>query len=63
MCVGAGGRLEDPVTVAASRIDFVPPAETNEAPAGNVFEIVEVDGEEEESEDEDEDAARQEKSC
>ena len=36
-------------------VDFVPPAESNEAAAGDVFQVVEVDGEEEEGQDEDED--------
>ena len=35
---------------------FVPPAQADEAPAGDVFEVVEVGGEEEEGYYEDEDA-------
>ena len=42
--------------ITRSCIDFVPPAETNETPAGDVFEVVEVGGEEEDGDDEDEDA-------
>ena len=36
-------------------VDFVPPSQTDEAAAGDVFQVVEVDGEEEEGQDEDED--------
>jgi hypothetical protein len=39
----------------AGKIDFVPPAQSNETTAGDVFEVVEVGGEEEDGEDEDED--------
>ena len=39
--------------IAGGGVDFVPPAETDEAPAGDVFEIVEIGGEEEDREDED----------
>lgn len=41
--------------VAGGRVDFVPPAQPDEAAAGDVFEVVEVGGEEEDSDDEDED--------
>lgn len=41
--------------VAGLGVDFVPPAETDEAAAGDVFEVVEVGGEEEDGDDEDED--------
>ena len=41
--------------VARRGVDFVPPAETNQAAAGDVFEVVEVSGEEEDGDDEDED--------
>ena len=37
------------------RVDLVPPAEADEAAAGNVLDVVEVDGEEQHREDEDED--------
>lgn len=37
-------------------VDFVPPAQADEASPGDVFEIVEIGGEEEHGEDEDEDA-------
>ncbi|RDW73934.1 hypothetical protein BP5796_07376 [Coleophoma crateriformis] len=56
-----GGRVrgfKDPVRVAGLGIDFVPPAQAHEPPAGDVLEVVEVDGEEEDGDDEDEDAAR-----
>lgn len=42
--------------VPGSGVDFVPPAEADKAPAGDVFQVVEVGGEEEHGEDEDEDA-------
>jgi hypothetical protein len=42
---------------AGLRVDFVPPAQADEAAAGDVFEVVEVGGEEEDGDDEDEDAA------
>lgn len=51
---GIGG-LEDPSGVAGGSVDFVPPAETDQATTGNVFEVVEVGGEDEEGDDEDED--------
>ena len=47
--------LEDPVRLARRRVDFVPPAQADEAAAGDVLEVVEIDGEEQEREDEDED--------
>ncbi|RDW94215.1 Zn(II)2Cys6 transcription factor [Aspergillus mulundensis] len=50
--------LKDPVRVAGGGVDFVPPAQADEAAAGDVLEVVEVCGEEEEGEDEDEDAGR-----
>lgn len=34
-------------------VDFIPPPEPDEATAGYVFEVVEIEGEEEEGEDED----------
>ena len=42
--------------VPGSGVDFVPPAQADEASAGDVFQVVEVGGEEEHGEDEDEDA-------
>ena len=42
--------------VAGRGVDFVPPAQADEAAAGDVLQVVEVKGEEEEGEDEDEDA-------
>lgn len=44
--------------VTARCVDFVPPAETDEATTGDVLEIVEVGGEKQQGDDEDEDAAR-----
>lgn len=41
--------------IAGRGVDFVPPAEADEAAAGDVFEVVEIKGEEEEGEYEDED--------
>ena len=52
------GALKDPLGVARGRVDLVPPAEADEAPPGNVLEVVEVGGEEEDGDDEDHDAAR-----
>lgn len=53
---GALGRgLEDPVTVARRGVDFIPPSQSDQAPAGDVLEVVEVDGQEEQGQDEDED--------
>lgn len=43
---------------AGGGVDFVPPAKTDKAPASDVFEVVEVGGEEEERYNEDEDAGR-----
>ena len=42
--------------VPGSGVDFVPPAQADEASASDVFQVVEVGGEEEHGEDEDEDA-------
>ena len=39
--------------VAGGGVDFVPPAEADETSTGNVFEVVEVGGEEKEGDDED----------
>ena len=39
-------------------VDFVPPSQANEPTSSDVFEVVEVDGEEDECEYEDEDAVR-----
>ena len=50
--------LENPCAIAGGGIDFVPPAEADETAAGDVFQVVEIDGEEEGGEDEDEDAGR-----
>jgi hypothetical protein len=45
------------VRVAGGGVDFVPPAQADEASAGDVLEVVEVCAEEEEGQDEDKDAA------
>lgn len=37
-------------------VDFVPPPQPDEAPPGDVFEVVEISGEEEHGDDEDENA-------
>lgn len=55
VCVVGGAALEDPVAVACLGVDLVPPAQADEAPAGDVFEVVEVGGEEEDCYDEDHD--------
>ena len=49
--------LEHPARVARRRVHLVPPAETNQAAAGNVLEVVEVGGEQEDGDDEDQDTA------
>lgn len=43
------------MTISCRRVDFVPPAQSDESPTGDVFEVVEVAGEEEDGDDEDED--------
>jgi hypothetical protein len=48
--------LENPFRVSGCGIDFVPPAEPDEAPPGDVLEVVEVDREEDYGDDEDQDA-------
>lgn len=53
--IGLGG-FEDPVRVAGGGVDFVPPAKADETATGDVFEVVEVGGEEKEGDDEDQDA-------
>lgn len=58
--VGAAAAVlgfEDPVGVAGGGVDFVPPAEADEASAGDVLEVVEIGGEEEHGEDEYEDTS------
>ena len=40
------------------RVDFVPPAQADEAPPSDVFQVVEVGGEEEDGDYEDQDAGR-----
>ena len=54
---GGIGGFEDPGRVTGGGVDFVPPAEADEATAGDVLEVVEVGGEEEKGEDEDEDTS------
>lgn len=49
--------LEHPLGLARGRVDLVPPAEADEAAAGDVLEVVEVGGEEEDGDDEDHDPA------
>lgn len=54
--LGAGlAALKHPLRVARLRVDFVPPAEPDEAPARDVLEVVEVAREEEDGDDEDHD--------
>ena len=48
-------RLKHPPPVARLRVDFVPPAQPDESAAGNVLQIVEVDGEQQDGDDEDHD--------
>jgi hypothetical protein len=47
--------LKHPAPVARRAVHLVPPAQSDQAPAGNVLEVVEVDGEEQDGDDEDED--------
>lgn len=56
LCAGLAA-LKDPVGVARLGVDFVPPAQADEATAGDVLEVVEVAGEEEDGDDEDHDHA------
>lgn len=44
--------------ISGRGVDFVPPTQADEAAAGDVFEVVEIEGEEEEGEYEDKDAGR-----
>ena len=54
--LGAGfAALEDPVAVAGGGVDLVPTAQTNEASAGNVLQVVEVHGQQQDGNDEDHD--------
>jgi hypothetical protein len=46
------------VRLAGLRVDLVPPAQPDQAAAGDVLQVVEVDREQEDGDDEDEDAAR-----
>lgn len=46
------------MAVAGLRVDLVPPAQADEATAGNVLEVVEVGGQQEDGENEDEDPRR-----
>jgi hypothetical protein len=48
-------RLKNPAPVARCAVHLVPPAQSDQAPSGNVLEVVEVDGEEQDRDDEDED--------
>lgn len=55
--LGAGlAAFKHPFGIACGRVDLVPPAQAHETAAGDVFQIVEVGGEEEDRYDEDEDA-------
>ncbi len=42
--------------IAGCRVHFVPPAETDQAPTGDIFEVVEICGKEKDGDNEDEDA-------
>lgn len=50
--------LKDPLRIARRRIDLVPPAQPHEAAPSDVFQVVEVGGQEEDGQDEDEDAVQ-----
>lgn len=57
--LGAGlAALKHPFGVARGRVDLVPPAQAHETAAGDVFQVVEVGGEEKDRYDEDEDAVK-----
>ncbi|KAK3208580.1 hypothetical protein GRF29_77g1131578 [Pseudopithomyces chartarum] len=49
------GALKHPAAVARRGVDLVPPAQSDEAAAGDVLEVVEVGGQQEDGDDEDED--------
>ena len=49
------GRLKDPVAIARLGVDFIPPAQTNQSSASNVFEVIEIHGQEDDCDDEDQD--------
>lgn len=50
--------LKHPLRFAGGRIDLVPPAQTNQATASNVLEVVKVGREEQDGDDEDHDPSR-----
>jgi hypothetical protein len=59
---GAGvwfAALKDPVRFSGRSVDFVPPAKTDKASSGDVFEVVKVGGEKEEGDDESENTAKE----
>lgn len=45
--------FENPMRIARGGVHFVPPSEPNEAPTSNIFEVVEIGGQEKNGEDED----------
>lgn len=52
LCAGLAA-LKDPFRVTRRRVHLVPPAQADEAAPGDVFQVVEVGGEEEDRDDED----------
>ena len=50
---GAVLGFKHPMRIARRRVDFVPPPQADQAAAGDILEVVEVDGEEQDCEDED----------
>lgn len=53
--IGVGG-FKDPVRVARSCVDFIPPPETNKSTSSNVLEVIKVGREKEEGQDKDQNA-------
>lgn len=58
-CLGAGlAALKDPFGVARRWVHLVPPPQANKAPPSDIFEVVEVGGEEKDGNDKDQDAVK-----
>jgi hypothetical protein len=56
-CADIGVRgFKDPVRVAGSCVDFIPPPKTNKSTSSNVLEVIEVGREEEKGQDKDQNA-------
>jgi hypothetical protein len=48
-------RLKHPVAISRGSIDFIPPTQAHQSSPSNVFEIVEIDGQQDYRDNEDED--------